>query len=494
MSVKVRKGVAYFATQAEAESFRLVWTAKDTRWHTYRSSSRVVGYQLGFAVQCKKGGDYFGPDGTPTMESTPRGKMYRNGRDTRAPFSLAQAQRWARQDGCTLRKIVETGEYRVNLLGGSEASAYYTTDLEDAVVTASRMGRKKESETLVATAELPDGCQIELHRGAFNTAMYSVRGGGKAGYINASTDEAARNKFNEMIGSLVKKNPASVRGVKSFKGSPKEFVQQYGRDVARRTTFRRFTPSSSTMDFDVRYTYYVHANESAAHQWAMKYDEGITGDMRYRVGIVLENPPKKRRAGIFDRPLAPEAQRTLARLDASAPEREARRIARTEELEAKRRRDIHQSQHDLATDRIKWLDREIARKRGDGEFRQNGPAKLKGAYGDWIRTLSTFERYRRGGTANVGNNTELRLAPRSGEGTPKDVQVVLHTTPIVTFHEDGTITLNSGGWHSTTTKARMNSVLPQFLGVIQKKRSWYVHDQRDGSEVPFFDGMRLRIE
>jgi hypothetical protein len=41
---------------------------------------------------------------------------------------------------CTLRKT-DAGEYRVNLRGGSESSAYYASDLEDAVNTAAAMRR-----------------------------------------------------------------------------------------------------------------------------------------------------------------------------------------------------------------------------------------------------------------------------------------------------------------------------------------------------------------
>lgn len=42
--------------------------------------------------------------------------------------------------GMTLRK--EEGEYRVNFRGGSEATAYYTNDLEDAVYTAADMAAR----------------------------------------------------------------------------------------------------------------------------------------------------------------------------------------------------------------------------------------------------------------------------------------------------------------------------------------------------------------
>ena len=49
-------------------------------------------------------------------------------------FSLAAAKREAAQVGCTL--TLTDSEYRVNLVGCSELTAYYTNDLNDAVGTA----------------------------------------------------------------------------------------------------------------------------------------------------------------------------------------------------------------------------------------------------------------------------------------------------------------------------------------------------------------------
>ena len=45
----------------------------------------------------------------------------------------------------TITRKSVTGEYRVNLEEGTEATAYYTTDLEDAVATGKRM--RDPSET-----------------------------------------------------------------------------------------------------------------------------------------------------------------------------------------------------------------------------------------------------------------------------------------------------------------------------------------------------------
>ena len=66
-----------------------------------------------------------------------------------------------------------------------------------------------------------------------------------------------------------------------------------------------------------------------------------------------------------------------------------------------------------------------------------------------------------------------------------------HATDVVKFSED-CIILNSGGWHTNTTKTRMNQTSNQFeLGynVYQKDFAWFV-DYR-GKTYDFFDGMKL---
>lgn len=54
----------------------------------------------------------------------------------------------------------------------------------------------------------------------------------------------------------------------------------------------------------------------------------------------------------------------------------------------------------------------------------------------------------------VANNT---YAERRGD----DIALRLHQTDVVTFHPDGSITLNTGGWYTVTTKDRMNNALPK---------------------------------
>ncbi len=73
--------------------------------------------------------------------------------------------------------------------------------------------------------------------------------------------------------------------------------------------------------------------------------------------------------------------------------------------------------------------------------------------------------------------------------------VQYHATNIVEFDGD-TVTLNSGGWQSVTTKRKMNQASHQFglgYGVYQRNHVWYV-DLPNGQTVEFEDGMTFTRE
>lgn len=89
----------------------------------------------------------------------------------------------------------------------------------------------------------------------------------------------------------------------------------------------------------------------------------------------------------------------------------------------------------------------------------------------------------------IANNT---VKYTHADGT---VRIRLHKTDIVTQHPDGTFTLNSGGWRTVTTKARIDQFAPVNLGASGGE--WWVHNNNADaviglrSSVPFFDGMRV---
>lgn len=68
------------------------------------------------------------------------------------------------------------------------------------------------------------------------------------------------------------------------------------------------------------------------------------------------------------------------------------------------------------------------------------------------------------------------------------IVVRLHNTNIVVFHDDGRVTLHTGGYRTVTTKSRMN----QFIraNVYQRARQWYVC-LTDGVEVIFSEGIEV---
>ena len=83
------------------------------------------------------------------------------------------------------------------------------------------------------------------------------------------------------------------------------------------------------------------------------------------------------------------------------------------------------------------------------------------------------------------------------EACAGEVTLWLHATPIVSVYSSGLIQLCSGGWHTVTTKKRMNEAL-HLLGadfqVIQSAFEWYTwnwitHEKRD-----FMDGQMYRSD
>jgi len=92
----------------------------------------------------------------------------------------------------------------------------------------------------------------------------------------------------------------------------------------------------------------------------------------------------------------------------------------------------------------------------------------------------------------VGNNT-FEVFYKNG-----DRAIRLHRTDIVTWRTIycsacyGTklkrIVLNTNGWETVTTKARMNQYMPNGH-IYQHKYKWYVKTP-DG-DVPYYDGMIL---
>ncbi|MCL4266675.1 MAG: hypothetical protein KJ069_26015 [Anaerolineae bacterium] len=79
------------------------------------------------------------------------------------------------------------------------------------------------------------------------------------------------------------------------------------------------------------------------------------------------------------------------------------------------------------------------------------------------------------------------------ESSQGQKQVVFHQTAVVSFDQE-TITLNTGGWWTRTTKVRMNQASATFgLGfrVFQKAGEWFVDFQGDAQP---FSNDRLELK
>lgn len=91
----------------------------------------------------------------------------------------------------------------------------------------------------------------------------------------------------------------------------------------------------------------------------------------------------------------------------------------------------------------------------------------------------------------IENNT--RVVTRG-----EDFAVQLHDTDVVTFHQDGSVTLDSGGWLTVTTKARMNEYLGDRGRVYSDRGKWFFYPSTRGwgslnteDKVRYFDGIRI---
>lgn len=80
----------------------------------------------------------------------------------------------------------------------------------------------------------------------------------------------------------------------------------------------------------------------------------------------------------------------------------------------------------------------------------------------------------------IDNNT--RLITDDG---PAMYHIKLHNTHIITYHENGDVVLNSGGWRTSTTKARMNEYSP--VQIWQGRGLWTAHWR--GESYPYADGI-----
>ena len=92
----------------------------------------------------------------------------------------------------------------------------------------------------------------------------------------------------------------------------------------------------------------------------------------------------------------------------------------------------------------------------------------------------------------IANNTRLHSC------LDGSFEIKLHGHPIITIHPNH-ITLDSCGYKTMTTKARMNAFTDVGIYVIQRNYNWYVTplpiiETEWAEEVPFYDGIKLGVK
>jgi len=118
--------------------------------------------------------------------------------------------------------------------------------------------------------------------------------------------------------------------------------------------------------------------------------------------------------------------------------------------------------------------------------------------GNAVRAIKTLREnavrgYVSGGEARAGKN-DLVVVNRSEHNDEIIVTWIYHETPIVQVFADH-VTVNSGGWNTPTTKARIDEALRVFCGrsLHQDKYVWYVGADTfvDGAEYGIIMGLKI---
>ena len=94
----------------------------------------------------------------------------------------------------------------------------------------------------------------------------------------------------------------------------------------------------------------------------------------------------------------------------------------------------------------------------------------------------------------MSNVSLSKMKATTVETTDGKTVITLYKTPIVTF-DDKQITLNHGGWRTSTTKSRMNQVSQIYdLGftVYQSGYDWYINFK--GKKYGFFHENTITLE
>lgn len=96
----------------------------------------------------------------------------------------------------------------------------------------------------------------------------------------------------------------------------------------------------------------------------------------------------------------------------------------------------------------------------------------------------------------TGRNRESRKIARNTylQRRGEDIAVMFHATDVVTYHPDGTITLDSGDWLTMSTRDRQDTFTPRWLRMCNDMGLTYVtvNKKKPGETGPWAEGKRYR--
>ena len=127
-------------------------------------------------------------------------------------------------------------------------------------------------------------------------------------------------------------------------------------------------------------------------------------------------------------------------------------------------------------------------------------------WSNWNEALDHVTKYERNGSFKIMHNTIASIDGAS------NVSITLHNTDIYKIElgpilpdnakrifpaQQSIITLDSGGYRTTTTKDRINRFLPLEFRLVQRNWNWIIQEMEDGiyrDRELFHDGMQIKLE
>lgn len=106
---------------------------------------------------------------------------------------------------------------------------------------------------------------------------------------------------------------------------------------------------------------------------------------------------------------------------------------------------------------------------------------MKMTYNEALAFMSKTKDMKKG--RPVGRNTRMRCHIKTAISTLPVIDIQYYQTGIVALCHDKTL-LRNGGWHSITTKQRLNEWLPMNMRIYQKDFTWYLQHNDVKHELP----------